>query len=60
MARYKVLSPQFTLGAVGEVVELDESSGLNLRALVKSRALVVVPPPKRKKASDDVVAEESN
>lgn len=59
MARYKVLSPQFTLGAVGEVVELDESSGLNLRALVKSRALVVVPP-KRKKISDDVVAEESD
>ena len=62
MPKYKVLSPQFTRGDVGDVVDLDDVPGLNVRALVKSRIVVpVVAKPKRKKAAEaDETTEEND
>ena len=49
MPKYKVLSHQFTRGDVGDVVDLDDVPGLNVRALIKSRHIELVPDePKRK------------
>lgn len=45
MMRVKVLSERFTLGAVGEVVDVD-ASAVNVAALVRSR--IVEPAKKRR------------
>ena len=49
MTKYRVQSPHFTLGEPGDVVDLDDVPGLNVRALVKARAVVPVPDRKPRK-----------
>ncbi len=54
MPKYVVRSALFTLGKPGDVVDLDDVPGLNVRALLKSGAVVpVVDKPKRKKVGDE-------
>lgn len=59
MPKFRIVSPLVVLGEPGDVVEIAESDPVNVRALVKGRALVPVKPKRRKKADDDVPVDEA-
>ena len=58
MSKFVVVSPMFTLGSPGDVVEIGPDDGINTRALVRCKILAEFvepepepPTPKRSKAA---------